>query len=189
MSDLPVIQQRSSKLVLILSQRVEWEYSFTGYSVVLATIAAWRQIREKAIEMYMSGDGHRKNISKAMNIPLSSVKSIIKKWKECVNLTWLSKKETSERSHQLLPGFFSQMFIGQWDWKSHYWKKLIKNLPRFCQKACGRLYDQKKKVLCSDEAEIELFWPLDRFCGNQTLHITTNTTFPLWGTLKIEDWM
>ena len=40
------------------------------------------------VTKYKSGDGYR-NISKSLNIPQSSVKSIIKKWKEygtCVNL-------------------------------------------------------------------------------------------------------
>ena len=46
------------------------------------------QLREKVIEKYKSGEGYKK-MSKALNIPWSSVKSIIKKWKEygtCVNL-------------------------------------------------------------------------------------------------------
>ena len=47
-----------------------------------------KQLRERVIEKYNSGDGY-KRISKALNIPLSSVKSNTKKWKEygtCVNL-------------------------------------------------------------------------------------------------------
>ena len=46
------------------------------------------QLREKVIEKYKSGEGYKK-MSKALNIPWNSVKSIIKKWKEygtCVNL-------------------------------------------------------------------------------------------------------
>ncbi|XP_029999680.1 E3 ubiquitin-protein ligase RNF181 isoform X2 [Sphaeramia orbicularis] len=45
-------------------------------------------LQEKVIEKYKSGDGYKK-ISKSLNIPLSSIKSIIKKWKEygtCANL-------------------------------------------------------------------------------------------------------
>ena len=40
-----------------------------------------KQLCEKVIEKYKLGDGY-KNISKSVNIPWSSVKSIIKKWKE-----------------------------------------------------------------------------------------------------------
>ena len=46
------------------------------------------QLREKVIEKYKSGEGYKK-MSKALNIPWNSVKSIIKKWKvysTCVNL-------------------------------------------------------------------------------------------------------
>src|SRR4029434_882749 len=46
-----------------------------------------KQLREKVIEKYRSGEGYK--MSKALNIPWNSVKSIIKKWKEygpCVNL-------------------------------------------------------------------------------------------------------
>ncbi|XP_067348196.1 uncharacterized protein [Channa argus] len=39
------------------------------------------EVREKVIEKHRSGDGYKK-ISKSLNIPLSTVKSIIKKWKE-----------------------------------------------------------------------------------------------------------
>ena len=47
-----------------------------------------KQLREEVIEKYKSGEGYKK-MSKALNIPWNSVKSIIKKWKEygtCVNL-------------------------------------------------------------------------------------------------------
>ena len=47
-----------------------------------------KQLYEKVIEKYKSGDGH-KNISKSLNLLPNSVKSIIKKWREygiCVNL-------------------------------------------------------------------------------------------------------
>src|SRR4029434_3119067 len=47
-----------------------------------------KQLRERVIEKYKSGEGYQ-IMSKALNIPWSSVKSIIKKWKEygtCVNL-------------------------------------------------------------------------------------------------------
>ena len=47
-----------------------------------------KRLREKIIERYKSGDGYKK-ISNSLDIPQSSVKSIIKKWKEyvtCLNL-------------------------------------------------------------------------------------------------------
>src|SRR4029434_3851052 len=47
-----------------------------------------KQLRGEVIEKYQSGEGYEK-MSKALNIPWNSVKSIIKKWKEygtCVNL-------------------------------------------------------------------------------------------------------
>lgn len=40
-----------------------------------------KQLREEVIEKYKSGEGYKK-MSKALNIPWKSVKSIIKKWKE-----------------------------------------------------------------------------------------------------------
>ena len=43
------------------------------------------QLREEVIEKYKSGEGYKK-MSKALNIPWSSVQTILKKWKECVNL-------------------------------------------------------------------------------------------------------
>ena len=39
------------------------------------------QVRDKVVEKYRSGLGCRK-ISKTLNIPRSTIKSIIKKWKE-----------------------------------------------------------------------------------------------------------
>ncbi|KAF7651086.1 hypothetical protein LDENG_00116390 [Lucifuga dentata] len=41
-----------------------------------------KQLCEKVIEKHKSGEGYKK-ISKSVNIPWSSVKSIIKKWKAC----------------------------------------------------------------------------------------------------------
>ena len=58
------------------------------------------QLREKVIEKYKSGEGYKK-MSKALNIPWNSVKSIIKKWKEygtCVNLA------RAGRPHKLSDG-------------------------------------------------------------------------------------
>ena len=39
-----------------------------------------KQLRDKVVERHRSGEGYKK-ISKALNIPWSTVKSIIKKWK------------------------------------------------------------------------------------------------------------
>src|SRR4029434_4185864 len=112
-----LIQQRSSQLVLEVSQLVKWgsvcsqcvssdcsitapvsgrsiftgQYSvisIPGYCYTMKTKDHSKQLREKVIEKYRSGEGYKK-MSKALNIPWNSVKSIIKKWKEfgtCVNL-------------------------------------------------------------------------------------------------------
>lgn len=39
-----------------------------------------KQVRDKVVERYTSGEGY-KNISKALKMPLRTVKTIIKKWK------------------------------------------------------------------------------------------------------------
>ena len=58
------------------------------YNCNMKTKEHSKQLREKIIEKYKSGDGYKK-ISNSLDIPPSSVKSIIKKWKEygtCLNL-------------------------------------------------------------------------------------------------------
>src|SRR4029434_8392040 len=62
--------------------------SIPGYRYTMKTKEHSEQLREKVFEKYKSGQGYKK-MSKALNIPWNSVKSIIKKWKEygtCVNL-------------------------------------------------------------------------------------------------------
>src|SRR4029434_7582182 len=63
------------------------------------------QLREKVIEKYKSGEGYKK-MSKALNIPWKSVKSILKKWKEygtCVNLPRAGRpQKLSERERRRL---------------------------------------------------------------------------------------
>src|SRR4029434_232238 len=105
MTDL--IQQRPSQLVLEVSQLVKWGsvcsecvssdcsimtplsgrsihwsvISIPGYRYTMTTKEHSEKLREKVIEKYYSGEGYKK-MSKALNIPWNSVKSIIKKWKE-----------------------------------------------------------------------------------------------------------
>src|SRR4029434_1109475 len=111
-----LIQQRSSQLVLEVSQLVKWrsvcskcvssDCSITtpvsGRSMhwsVFSNQYSWLLLhredqrslqatqREKVVEKYVRG--RIQKMSKALNIPWNSVKSIIKKWKEygtCVNL-------------------------------------------------------------------------------------------------------
>src|SRR4029434_2613675 len=101
-----LIQQRSSQLVLEVSQLVKWGsvcsecvssdcsittpvsgrsidwsvFSNPGYCYTMKTQDQFKQLREKIIEKYKSGEGYKK-MSKALNNPWNSVKSIIKKWK------------------------------------------------------------------------------------------------------------
>ncbi|XP_072127656.1 activating transcription factor 7-interacting protein 1-like isoform X7 [Mobula birostris] len=54
---------------------------YPGKNYTMKTKEHSTQLREKVIEKHKSGDGYKK-ISKSLNIPWSTVKSIIKKWKE-----------------------------------------------------------------------------------------------------------
>ena len=56
---------------------------FAGYNYTMKTQEHSKQLCEKLIEKYKAGDGY-KNISKhkSLNIPWSSVNSIINKWRE-----------------------------------------------------------------------------------------------------------
>src|SRR4029434_2525651 len=112
-----LIQQRSSQLVLEVSQLVKWgsvcsqcvssdcsitapvsgrsiftgQYSIIsipGYCYTMKTKVHSKELRERVIEKYKSGEAYTK-MPKALNNPRNSVKSIIKNWKEygtCVNL-------------------------------------------------------------------------------------------------------
>ena len=50
-----------------------------------------KQVRDKVVEKYRSGLGYKK-ISETLNIPLSTIKSIIKKWKEYGTTTNLPRE-------------------------------------------------------------------------------------------------
>uniref|UniRef100_A0AAZ3PQJ3 Transposase Tc1-like domain-containing protein n=1 Tax=Oncorhynchus tshawytscha TaxID=74940 RepID=A0AAZ3PQJ3_ONCTS len=50
-----------------------------------------KQVRDKVVEKYRSGLGYKK-ISETLNIPRSTIKSIIKKWKEYGTTTNLSRE-------------------------------------------------------------------------------------------------
>ena len=51
-----------------------------------------KQVRDKVVEKYRSGLGYKK-ISETLNIPRSTIKSIIKKWKEYGNTTNLPRED------------------------------------------------------------------------------------------------
>ena len=50
-----------------------------------------KQVREKVVEKYRSGLGYKK-VSETLNIPWSTIKSIIKKWKEYGTTTNLPRE-------------------------------------------------------------------------------------------------
>ncbi|MGH0152133.1 UNVERIFIED_CONTAM: hypothetical protein FKN15_021872 [Acipenser sinensis] len=50
-----------------------------------------KQVRDKVVEKYRSGLGYKK-ISKTLNIPRSTIKAIIKKWKEYGTTTNLARE-------------------------------------------------------------------------------------------------
>ena len=50
-----------------------------------------KQVRDKVVEMYRSGLGYKK-ISKTLNNPLNTIKSIINKWKEYGTTTNLPRE-------------------------------------------------------------------------------------------------
>ena len=50
-----------------------------------------KQVRDKVVEKYRSGLGYKK-ISETLNIPRSTIKSIIKKWKEYGTTTNLPRE-------------------------------------------------------------------------------------------------
>ena len=50
------------------------------------------QVRDKVVEKYRSGLGYKK-ISETLNIPRSTIKSIIKKWKDYGTTTILPRED------------------------------------------------------------------------------------------------
>ena len=50
-----------------------------------------KQVRDKVVEKYRSGLGYKK-ISETLNMPLSTIKSLIKEWKEYGTTTNLPRK-------------------------------------------------------------------------------------------------
>ncbi|CAB1456126.1 unnamed protein product [Pleuronectes platessa] len=52
-----------------------------SYNTIMKTKELTKQVRDKVVEKYEAGLGY-KNISRALNISLSTIKSIIRKWKE-----------------------------------------------------------------------------------------------------------
>ena len=55
--------------------------AFHSKDSTMSTKELSKDLRDKVVERHRSGDGY-KNILKALNIPWSTVKTIIKKWKE-----------------------------------------------------------------------------------------------------------
>ncbi|CAB1414704.1 unnamed protein product [Pleuronectes platessa] len=52
-----------------------------GAGNIMKTKELTKQVRDKVVEKYEAGLGYKK-ISRALNISLSTIKSIIRKWKE-----------------------------------------------------------------------------------------------------------
>ncbi|CAB1455882.1 unnamed protein product [Pleuronectes platessa] len=52
-----------------------------GVRSIMKTKELTKQVRDKVVEKYEAGLGYKK-ISRALNISLSTIKSIIRKWKE-----------------------------------------------------------------------------------------------------------
>ena len=57
-----------------------------------------KQVRDKVVEKYRSELGY-KNISETLNIPQSTFKSIIKKWKEYVTTTTPPREDSPPKTH------------------------------------------------------------------------------------------
>src|SRR4029434_10789585 len=72
----------------VSGRSIHWSViSIPGYRYTMKIKEHSKQLRKKVIEKYKSREGYK--MSKALNIPWNSVKSIIKKLKEygtCVNL-------------------------------------------------------------------------------------------------------
>ena len=56
--------------------------AFHSKDSTMSTKELSKDLRDKVVVRHRSRDGY-KNISKALNIPWSTVKTIIKKWKAC----------------------------------------------------------------------------------------------------------
>ncbi|CAB1453029.1 unnamed protein product [Pleuronectes platessa] len=54
---------------------------FSSQACIMKTKELTKQVRDKVVEKYEAGLGYKK-ISRALNISLSTIKSIIRKWKE-----------------------------------------------------------------------------------------------------------
>ena len=55
--------------------------SFHSEDSTMSSKELLKDFWDKVLERHTSGDGYKKNISKALNIPWSTVNTIIKKWK------------------------------------------------------------------------------------------------------------
>src|SRR4029434_6551795 len=75
----------STKCLLFTTLGQYSAISIPVYRYTMKTKEHSEQLREKLIEKYNAAEGYKK-MSKALNIPWSSVQTILKKWKECVNL-------------------------------------------------------------------------------------------------------
>src|SRR4029434_5087862 len=95
----------STKCLLFTTLGQYSAISIPVYRYTMKTKEHSEQLREKVIEKYKSGEEYKK-MSKALNIPWNSVKSIIKKWKEygtCVNLPRAGRpQKLSDRARRRL---------------------------------------------------------------------------------------
>ncbi|CAB1428965.1 unnamed protein product [Pleuronectes platessa] len=60
---------------------IEKERNYSALHNIMKTKELTKQVRDKVVEKYEAGLGYKK-ISRALNISLSTIKSIIRKWKE-----------------------------------------------------------------------------------------------------------
>ena len=84
-----------------------------------------KDLRNRVVERHRSGDGC-KNISKALNIPWSTVKTIIKKWKAYSTTKTLprsgspSKLDDQARSDQRATGLYNRVVtVCMWQYPKH----------------------------------------------------------------------
>ncbi|XP_024909675.1 centrosomal protein of 120 kDa-like, partial [Cynoglossus semilaevis] len=142
-----------------------WWISILGDNYTMKTEEHSKHLRERVIEKYNSGDGY-KHISKALNIPRSSVKSIIKKWKEygtCVDLPRSGRPRKLILLSTSLWGFFLRLCVQtqrlQKDLRAEHELSLreLKESGRRLQQECDlRVALEREKVRLMEEERSRL---------------------------------
>ena len=74
-----------------------------------------KQVRDKVVEKYRSGLGYKK-ISETLNIPRSTIKSIMKKWKEygTTNLTDQARRALIREATKITWKELQKLHSGDW---------------------------------------------------------------------------